>query len=145
MEPSEYLNLCNEDKVVPFCSLQGEFIETVSKYDCYDSVGINLSMLIFRCKSGNVYVQCHLPECSEHVYIEDICGDISDLTNTEILVAREDFNEKDMDTAAGDHVTWTFYNLTTYKGHVTIRWFGASNGYYSETAQLFLVKSCETK
>lgn len=88
-----------------------------------------------------VYVMLHHPDCCEHVYIEDICGDIDDLLDSPILLAEEAENppfSKDFPNENSDEsFTWTFYKLSTIKGSVTIRWYGSSNGYYSESVSVY--------
>lgn len=78
------------------------------------------------------YVFYHEQVCCESVVIEDIIGDLEDLENLPLLIAREDTNMDGPETS-DESYTWTFYNFATYKGYVTIRFYGSSNGYYSES------------
>ena len=79
------------------------------------------------------YVLYHNQDCCESVYVEDICGDLEDLMNLPLLISREDTNADDPEIYDSESYTWTFYNFATFKGFVTIRFLGQSNGYYSET------------
>lgn len=77
----------------------------------------------------------HNQDCCESVYIEDITGDLSDLVGTPILSAEESYESGESDNGY-ESQTWSFYSFRTIKGSVTIRFFGSSNGYYSESATL---------
>lgn len=87
--------------------------------------------LIFHTLDGRVIRMSHQQECCEHVRLEDIVGDLDDLLRTPIIRAEERSSEGEEYCG-----TWTFYELATIHGSVTIRWYGESNGYYSESAEL---------
>ena len=90
--------------------------------------------ILFLFEDRTIYVMFHEKECCENVFLEDIAGYFNDLIGSEILQADEQSNEKtDRD---GERERWTFYKLATIKGYVTLRWYGSSNGYYSEAVDL---------
>ncbi len=80
--------------------------------------------VVFKCLGGSTYKMYHDQECCEYVAIDDVVGDVGDLIGSPILLAEE---------CVDGSVTWTFYKLATTKGYVDIKWYGGSNGYYSES------------
>jgi len=90
-----------------------------------------------------IFIMNHITECSEYVYLADVCGDINDILNSPIIKAEECISKDRMDGKHEyDSFTWTFYHLSTIKGTVTLRWFGGANGWYSETVDFYkLIKS----
>lgn len=73
----------------------------------------------------------HAQDCCECVVIDDIVGDLSDLEGSPITSAEERVSDVPKEEAH-DSDTWTFYEFATAKGSVTVKWWGSSNGYYSE-------------
>ena len=97
--------------------------------------------IIFTVDDGTRYRMFHDQCCCEHVYIEDICGDIKNLIGSPIVMA-EEVSNYDMGKLDkwDDSYTWTFYKFATVKGYVTIRWYGTSNGWYSESVDFIELK-----
>lgn len=82
----------------------------------------------------------HEQDCCEGVWIEDICGDLEDLVNAHIVYFEEVCSDNMQPLNDYDEsFTWTFYRIQTTKGSVDIRWYGSSNGYYSESVDIDFV------
>jgi hypothetical protein len=88
--------------------------------------------IIIECSDGKNYI-LYNDDQSSIVEINDIIGDINDLIDSPILISEERHGHLLPRLRNSDEgYTWTFYELATIKGSVTIRWYGSSNGYYSE-------------
>jgi hypothetical protein len=112
-----------------------------------DLVGVTLTSVTgevggeqidFEAEDGRTWRMFHNQSCCESVTVEDICGDLSDLVGSPIVSAEESTSENMNPEGIEppeyqDSFTWTFYRIATAKGLVVIRWYGVSNGYYSES------------
>ena len=131
--------------------LLGKTLTSVVKNERNDEI-------IFTVDDGTQYKMYHSQDCCESVSIDDINGDLNDLIGSPILLAEENSSselsaeqiaekEKEKLEQGDDYYeydesfTWTFYKLATIKGYVDIRWFGSSNGYYSESVDVVKVGS----
>ena len=123
----------------------------MKKYNCnfeelkgltFKNISVNNNEIRFYVTDDTYFHMHHYQDCCECVYIEDICGDIQDLIGHRILEA-ECVTNHDNPKEYAEFFTWTFYKISTIKGSVTIRWYGESNGYYSESVDLDLIDNRE--
>jgi hypothetical protein len=85
-------------------------------------------------QQGDVCILYHRDDCCESVWLEEIVGDLADLIGSPLLVAEERVSNDEPPLRTGEEsYTWTFYELRTVAASVTLRWYGTSNGYYSES------------
>lgn len=105
-------------------------------------------VVTFYCKDGTEILMYHYQDCCERVFIESVDSyDNNDdiYTNCEWCIIEEVSNiEKGpIENNWENSWTWTFYNVKTNKGYDTIRWYGTSNGYYSERVDFADITSGE--
>lgn len=114
--------------------LLGKTLTSIKVYNDQDH-------LDFYTLDNESYKMLHDTDCCEQVWLEDITGDLCDLLNSPILVAEERTNSEEAGIANyDDFYQWTYYELATIKGRVTLRWYGNSNGYYSVDVSIYKVK-----
>ncbi len=103
--------------------------------------------LVFACSDGTEYQMQYYSDCCAICYLEDVIGELKNLIGSPIVQAEESSNSdenppgpKKETIEYQDSFTWTFYLLSTVKGSVTLRWYGSSNGYYSESVTFERIK-----
>ena len=100
---------------------------------------------IFGAKAGSEVVQFqtdrgvltlyHEQDCCESVLVEDVTGDPLSLYGA-IVVSATERSQVGEEGEWGESQTWTFYDVRTTQGDLTLRWLGESNGYYSESVDV---------
>lgn len=100
--------------------------------------------ILFVCSNGEKFRLYHDQDCCESVSVDDVCGEWSDLIGKPLLMVEEATSRDNppdyVKSEYQDSFTWTFYRLTSNLGQVVIRWYGESNGYYSESVDFQKVK-----
>lgn len=94
---------------------------------------------VVRTTSGLVFTFYHCQDCCEDVYLEEIIGDIDDLVGYTVVMAEESCSTDRVvgsSCSQDDSFTWTFYRIATERGLVVLRFYGESNGYYSESVEV---------
>lgn len=125
-------------KEVPFNELLNKVLTSV-EMDKHNE------RIVFTTNTGETFQMLHHQDCCEGVSVEDIVGDLANLIGYPILIAEERTREKEESKDDyGDVGMWTFYEIATVKGSVTIRWYGSSNGYYSVSVNFEKVNENET-
>lgn len=118
-----------EFKQTQFSKLKGHIIEKIEVSD---------EIITFYCENDITFCCKHDQDCCEDVHLSETIGDIDDLLYCPVMAAEEVSSgfETPKNINAESYI-WTFYNVETQKGFVTFRWYGESNGYYSESVSTY--------
>lgn len=99
----------------------------IATYDGNDAV-----VLYF--DNGYYFAMYHSRMCCENIELIDEDNDdyqsLRGLVGAKLLKIEVTSNKPEVPEAESE--TWTFYNLVTTRDVVQLRWYGSSNGYYSE-------------
>lgn len=123
---------------------QNNFFKTLTNKKIVDVKGLHCGSdhvsILFA--DGDAIKFYHSQSCCEEVELDDVYGNKEDLVGA-ILYGIELTTSNDSNAGyfpARDcydsSYTWSFYKIKTSKGCVDLRWYGHSNGYYSETVNV---------
>lgn len=99
------------------------------------TINRNTDEMLFVTTDGREFKLYHQSDCCESVTIDDVNGDPADLVGLPLSMSEQVSSENEpppQSDYAPESYTWTFYKFATPKGYVNVKWYGTSNGYYSE-------------
>lgn len=117
-------------------ALVGQTVTAIEREPSGEGVLLRLHLA-----DGTTMAFIHEQDCCERVSLDDVEGRDEDIIGSPITLAEEvsetpaepaDPSDKKYGT-----FTWTFYRLATIKGYMTIKFYGSSNGYYSESVDFY--------
>lgn len=133
----KYIKSVNGQKT--YTIVEKFYDDQVQDYAIYDN-DVHSDVIIFE-NDEESFIFYHDQSCCEYVHVDDIVGELALLENTPILVAEEFQKYKSIMDDDSDymesHETYTFYKFATVNGHVDVKWYGTSNGYYSESVDMY--------
>ena len=125
-------------------------VTPINKLDCFigktfvsiEGMTPGSEEITFTCSDGSVYKMDHYQDCCEYCWLphyQDCCEycwlpHYQDCCEYCWLPHYPREYEPESQT-------WTFYKFRTLKGYVDLRWFGESNGFYSESVNVELINN----
>jgi hypothetical protein len=115
-------------KDVPFSTLVGKTLVAI------EGLENESEQVVFKCSDGSEFKMFHDQDCCETVTLVDVDSeDVPHLVGHTITEAETaSFDAGAANVGREDGETWTFYKISANYYHMTLRWLGRSNGYYSE-------------
>ena len=114
-------------KEVPFSTLVGKTLVAIEGLENESEV------VTFKCSDGSEFKMFHDQDCCETVTLVDVDEEAAAFVGHTITQAETaSFDAGAANVGRDDGETWTFYKLSSGYYHMTLRWLGRSNGYYSE-------------
>ena len=130
-------------------SVVGASVISVNEGECGSDEAFLADMAVLSITtSAGELIFYHTQSCCENVYLESPGVDeIRDAIVGGTIVVCEarssDAAGKPESCDENDSWTWTFYEIRTTKGDVTLRFLGVSNGYYSESVDVAFIPKGE--
>lgn len=120
------LEVCKNKKIKSIDGLEPDSDEVIITFD-----------------DGYIIKQYHSQDCCEQVMVTQVDSDVNrhigsiffNIAEKEVELTASDFPEG----YYFDSATATFYTMTTSAGRLDWRWTGESNGYYSESVDMFVI------